>query len=62
MQVWIGTGATQDISYEYDTNTIGQDAPRDPTTPDVSNLRIGAESVSGASGNQITGPPTGSYR
>jgi len=55
MQVWIGTGATQDISYAYGTDTVGKDAP--PGT----GLTIGAENVTGTGGAQIVGPPAGSY-
>ena len=56
MQVWIGTGAVQDISYGYDTaTTIGADG-------DVGvGLQIGAESKNGTQGANIVGPPTSSY-
>ena len=30
MQVWIGVNGTQDISYAYDTATVGVDAPPGP--------------------------------
>ena len=44
MQVWIGVNGTQDISYTYDTATIGQDAPAD------GGVTIGAENVTGTGG------------
>jgi len=56
MQVWIGTHGAEDISYGYDTNTIGVDAPAG------FGLTVGAENVTGAAGAQISGPPAGSYR
>ena len=55
MQVWIGVNGTEDISYAYDTGTVGQGAP--PSA----GLTIGAESINGTHGAQITGPPTGDY-
>jgi Subtilase family/Fibronectin type-III domain/PA domain len=55
MQVWIGVNGVQDISYAYDTNTIGKDAPPG------AGLTVGAENVTGTGGAQITGPPAGSY-
>ena len=55
MQVWIGTNGVEDISYGYDTNTIGVDAP--PGT----GLTVGAESIKGTEGAQIAGPPASSY-
>ena len=55
MQVWIGINGVEDISYGYDTNTIGVDAP--PTT----GLTVGAESINGTEGAQIVGPPASSY-
>jgi hypothetical protein len=55
MQVWIGINGTEDISYAYDTNTIGVDAPAG------AGLTVGAENVTGTAGAQITGPPAGSY-
>ena len=55
MQVWIGVNGTEDISYEYDANTIGVDAPLGY------GLTVGAESIRGTQGAQITGPPAGSY-
>ena len=55
MQVWIGINGTEDISYAYDTNTIGVDAPAG------FGLTVGAENVTGSAGAQITEPPAGSY-
>lgn len=55
MQVWLGTNGTEDISYAYDANTLGKDAPAG------SGLTIGAENVTGTAGAQISGPPQGSY-
>ncbi|HEX3087853.1 MAG TPA: S8 family serine peptidase [Ilumatobacteraceae bacterium] len=56
MQVWIGTGAVQDISYGYDTaTTIGADGDAGV------GLQIGAESKNGTQGANIVGPPTSSY-
>ncbi|MBK5332267.1 MAG: S8 family serine peptidase [Ilumatobacteraceae bacterium] len=55
MQVWIGTNGVEDISYGYDTNTVGVDAPPD------TGLTIGAESKHGTQGAQIAGPPASSY-
>ena len=55
MQVWIGINGAEDISYGYDANTVGVDAP--PGT----GLTVGAESINGTEGAQITGPPAGSY-
>ncbi|HEY7628503.1 MAG TPA: S8 family serine peptidase [Ilumatobacteraceae bacterium] len=54
-QVWIGVNGTEDISYGYDTNTVGVDAPAGY------GLTVGAESVHGTEGAQIAGPPAGSY-
>lgn len=55
MQLWIGIDGTEDVSYEYDTNTLG-------TLGSPEGLTIGAENDSGTAGAQIVGPPTGSYR
>jgi Subtilase family/Fibronectin type-III domain/PA domain len=55
MQVWIGVGTAQDISYAYGPGTLGMDAPADP------GLSIGAESKNGTEGANIEGPPTSSY-
>ena len=55
MQVWIGVNGVEDISYSYDTNTLGVDAPAG------TGLTIGAESINGTEGAQIAGPPTSSY-
>jgi hypothetical protein len=55
MQVWIGTGAAQDISYGYQDSTVGADAPA------AWGLTVGAENLTGTSGAQIAGPPAGSY-
>jgi hypothetical protein len=55
MQVWIGINGVEDISYEYDAATVGLD------TPPGYGLTVGAESINGTEGAQITGPPTGSY-
>ncbi|MGZ4792836.1 MAG: S8 family serine peptidase [Ilumatobacteraceae bacterium] len=55
MEVWIGTDGVQDISYAYDTNTVGVDAPAG------TGLTVGAESINGTQGAQITGPPAGDY-
>ncbi len=55
MQVWIGTSATQDISFAYGDNTLGKGAPAD------GGVTVGAENVTGSAGAQITGPPTSSY-
>ena len=41
MQVWIGVNGTEDISYAYGADTIGQDAPAD------GGVTIGAENVTG---------------
>lgn len=54
-QIWIGVNGTEDITYSYDLDTIGKDAPADP------GLRVGAESIHGIAGTQIDGPPTSSY-
>ncbi|HVE17442.1 MAG TPA: S8 family serine peptidase [Ilumatobacteraceae bacterium] len=55
MQVWIGINGVEDISYGYDTNSVGVDAP--PGT----GLTVGAESAKGTAGAQIVGPPASSY-
>ena len=55
MQVWLGVNGVEDISYGYDTGTIGAPAPADP------GLGIGAENPSGTAGANIVGPPTSSY-
>ncbi|MGZ4693547.1 MAG: S8 family serine peptidase [Acidimicrobiales bacterium] len=55
MQVWIGTGATQDISYAYGADTLGKGTPSD------GGVTVGAENVTGTAGAQISGPPTESY-
>ncbi|MEO8830111.1 S8 family serine peptidase [Lapillicoccus sp.] len=55
MQVWIGTGGGEDISYAYDASTVGKDAPTG------TGLTVGAENVTGTAGAQISGPPQGSY-
>jgi hypothetical protein len=55
MQVWIGTGAVQDISYAYGADTLGKGAPAD------GGVTVGAENVTGTAGAQISGPPTESY-
>ena len=55
MQVWIGINGVEDISYGYDAATIGQD------TPFGYGLTVGAESINGTEGAQITGPPASSY-
>jgi len=55
MQVWIGVNGAQDISYTYDTDTIGKDAPAD------GGVTIGAENVTGTGGAQVASPPTGDY-
>ena len=55
MQVWIGINGVEDISYGYDTNTVGVDAPAG------NGLTVGAESINGTQGAQITGPPAGDY-
>lgn len=58
MQVWIGVGGAEDISYAYDpATTIGAPAPADP------GLTIGVENVSGTAGAQVSdAAPTGDYR
>ena len=53
--MWIGINGVEDISYGYDTNTVGVDAP--PGT----GLTVGAESINGTAGAQIVGPPASSY-
>lgn len=56
MQVWIGTGGAEDVSYAYDAATLGLG------TPAGYGLTVGAENVSGTAGAQIGGPPSQSYR
>ena len=55
MQLWLGSDGPEDISYGYDTGTLGAPAPADP------GLNIGAENPSGTAGANIAGPPTSSY-
>jgi hypothetical protein len=56
MQVWLGANGTEDISYAYDTGTVGAAAPADP------GLTVGAENESGSAGAQIpAGPPVSDY-
>ena len=59
MQVWLGANGTEDISYGYDTGTVGAPAPSPPAGP---GLTVGAENESGTAGAQIpSGPPTSDY-
>ena len=54
MQVWIGINGVEDISYGYDTDTLGAMHLR-------AGLTVGAENVNGTAGAQIVGPPGQSY-
>ncbi|MEO5724794.1 MAG: S8 family serine peptidase, partial [Ilumatobacteraceae bacterium] len=56
MQVWLGTSDTEDVSYEYGPDALGQLAPL------AAGLTIGVENESGTAGAQISGAPSGSYR